>query len=158
MLLHLPSSMGHQTFSSLRFSGLAFMLWSGECAPFQRGEFPLKESASRSFDGECRMSFFPPDFGQCPKSIPYFFSPPTSHLDGRPWIKSLPTFRFSLEPRRDLLSDPYCLPCWMIWMKIFIEQMRMGARVLTCSMERERVSLCTWCVRSSVLFATSRVT
>ena len=70
-----------------------------------------------------------------------------------------------------MLTDPYSdtweftilsiipsLPCWMIWMKIFMEQMRMGARVLTCSVERESVSRCTWCVRSSVLFATSRVT
>ena len=99
----LPSSFhasrGTSSSASLRFSGPTFML----CAPLQRGEFPPKVHLVRllvggSF-GQCLMSFFPPDFGQCPKSIPYFFpSLPPRFFDRRPWIKSLPTFRLSLQP------------------------------------------------------------
>ena len=54
--------------------------------------------------------------------------------------------------------DVWVLPCNMIWIKIFIEQMRMGAKVLTCSTQRANISRWTWWVRSSMRFSTSFVT
>ena len=54
--------------------------------------------------------------------------------------------------------DVWVLPCNMIWIKIFIEQMRIGAKVLTCSTQRANISRWTWWVRSSMRFSTSFVT
>ena len=61
--------------------------------------------------------------------------------------------------RIEILTSSLPLPPWVrIWMKIFMLQMRMGARVLIWSTHLERLSLCTWWVRSSTLFSTSLVT
>ena len=59
---------------------------------------------------------------------------------------------------RVMWVDVWVLPCNMIWIKIFIEQMRMGAKVLTCSTQRANISRWTWWVRSSMRFSTSFVT
>ena len=52
----------------------------------------------------------------------------------------------------------YQLPWRTICMKIFIEQIRMGAKVLTWSTLLANISRCTWCVRSSMRLSTSLVT
>ena len=96
-------------FSSLRLSGLAFMLCA---APFQTGRTssPKCISYSRSFDGQ-RVSYelFSPDFGQCPKSISYFFPCPHSSFPPASLVsttldKIVAHFSF-FSPA--LLSDPY---------------------------------------------------
>lgn len=49
-------------------------------------------------------------------------------------------------------------PCAIIWIKIFMLQIRIGANVFTCSRQRTKISLCTWWVSSFSRPPTSRET
>lgn len=49
-------------------------------------------------------------------------------------------------------------PCAIMWIKIFMLQMRMGANVFTCSRQRTKISRCTWWVSSFSRPPTSRET
>ena len=58
--------------SSSALSSKIFPLYKEYVHFIYEAEFPPEVHLLTSFGGQCRLSFFPPDFGQCPKSIPYF--------------------------------------------------------------------------------------